>query len=206
MIVATIVAILKRYRALSLIIENSEPRVGEASTSYCTTNFNFPFSSLFFTFPRSREDAIDATPVHKPPSGLSCFHKSALKQGADTSDAQHSPTQSHSLFLSFVHSFARCYCNFATPTIMWCTYVYTLTWLWLRLTAEHKTLQKLLFCTLPRNARLTSTKILLRGQLPIYCPESRHLWQSLFQIIIITIIILYLWRNFGDFFIIEKCM
>jgi len=77
----------------------------EASTSYCTAGFNFPFFSLFFAFPWSRENAIDTTPMHKPPSRLSCFHKSASKQGVDASIHQHREPSS-AVLLSL--SFARC--------------------------------------------------------------------------------------------------
>lgn len=88
----------------SLRIPNRKPR--KRRHLIAPPGFNFPFSSLFFAFPWSREDAIDATPMHKPPSGLSCFHKSASKQGTDTSDAQHSPTQRIAV-RSLFHSFAR---------------------------------------------------------------------------------------------------
>lgn len=61
-------------------------------------DFIFPSSSPFSAFPWSRGDAIDATPMHKPPPpGLSCFHESAPKQGAAQSIRRHRENRSLSL-------------------------------------------------------------------------------------------------------------
>lgn len=156
---------LSKGIGVSLIVENFEPRSREAHILLHHIGFNFPFSSLFFAFPWSREDAIDATPMHKPPSSvLSCFHKSASKQGAGTSDAQHPPTQRthRPLSLSFAHSLARSmHCNFATPATTRRTYD------GIQINAIVTATDCRAKAAFPRAA---TVRMLLRNQLAIYCP------------------------------------